>query len=455
VTGNDLAAGAGALQAGIDGYQSRIKYTANTLQLFYDLRSFVVTSVSSFRNGSAQDFSEEDRTVANLEYAAVNEAGPTITEDIYVRSKFDGPVNFLAGGFYERERDTMTTSLVGTIFGGLPEVGQTYLASVDSGSLYTEVDYKFYPGFTFTASVRGNEDWKSGSASNDAGGTLVGGTPGYYQSIRHGDATPRGVLSYSTGPDYYYVSYSIGAKSAFFTAPSFAALPPLEEEKLKEWEVGAKNKFLDNRLSTDLAIFDGTWSNIVVQYDDPQSGGIRAQNAAAARTYGAEINTVWSVVEQLNVDLGVSYLHNYFTNYSNASVFGQVPGLPGFQSVTENLTGTVMPRSPKLIATLGVDYHVPVVSGWTALVSAVGRYTTWFDFSAGGGGPSNYDVQPGYFKMDGSISLNSPSNVFQVSLYGTNLTGTKYASYAATDSLGPFYTAAPPRLVGLRLTRKF
>jgi iron complex outermembrane receptor protein len=455
VTGNDLASAVGSLQAGRNGYQSQINYSATTLQLIYDLPSYVFTSVSSLRNGSFLDYSEEDRTVANLEYAEVNESGPTLTQDFYVRSKYDGPINFLLGGFYERERNTQISSLEGTIFGGIPEVGQSYLAGVDAAALYTEVTYKFTPAWSFTASARGNEEWKTGSASNDAGGALIGGTPGYYESVRHGDVTPRGVLAYSPGEDYYYASYSIGAKSAFFTSPSFAPLPPLQEEKIKEWEVGAKNKLFDGALQTSAAIFYGTWDNIVVQYDDPQAGGIRAQNAAGAKTYGAELNADWRVTEQLDLAWSGAYLHNYFTNYRNASVFAQETGLPGFQNVTENLTGTVMPRSPKLTTSLSANYHVPVGGGWKTVTSVVARYTTWFDFIAGGGGPDNYDVQPGYLKVDGSITLSDPRNVFNIAFYGTNLTGTKYADYAATDSLGPFYTAAPPRLVGIRLTRKF
>lgn len=461
VAGSDPAPNDGLINDH-DGYQIRANYWSATLQLNYHGENFDVTSVSSYRDSNQYGNSEEDRTTANMEYAEVDEQGPTFTQDIYLRTHFDSKFNFLVGAFYERERNTMTTTLEGSAFGGLPDLHQTYLASIDSISGYGEVNYEIVDGLKLTGDIRYNHDNKRGDAHNDPYAALIaGGLTSYHQGLKKGDFTPRGVISYSKAGQYFYASYSIGRKSPFFTTPAFAPLEPLKEESLKEWEVGAKNSWFDGALHTDLAAFYGKWSDIVVQYDDPASGGIRAQNAAGAKTYGFEAQADWRITPQLNITLGAAYLHNKFTDYKTAAVYAPNPntdpatGGGGFVSAVEDLSGTPLPRSPKFTGTFDVNYAMPVGGDWKLVFSGNGRYTSKFLFISGGGGPLEFDVQRHFFKMDGSITLTSPSAGWGISLYATNLTGVHYFTYAATDTFGPFDTPAAPRLFGVRVKRSF
>lgn len=438
------------------GYQIQTDYWSTTLQLNYHGQNLDVTSVSSYRDSDQYGNSEEDRTTANLEYAEVDEQGPTFTQDLYLRTHFNSKFNFLVGAFYERERNTMTTTLVGDAFGGLPDLHQTYLASIDSISAYGELNYEIVDGLKLTADVRYNHDNKRGDAHNDPYAALiVGGLTGFHQSLKKSDFTPRGVISYSKGGQYFYGSYSIGKKSPFFTTPAFAPADPLREETLKEWEIGAKNTFFGGALHTDVAAFYGKWSDIVVQYDDPAAGGIRAQNAAKAKTYGFEAQANWHVNSQLDLGLGAAYLHNTFTDYKAAAVYAPNPAGPGFINTTEDLSGSPLPRSPKFTGTADVNYTIPLAGDWKLAFNANGRYTGKFLFISGGGGPLRFDVQRHFLKMDGSLTLSNPASGWGLSVYATNLTGAHYFTYAATDTFGPFDTPAAPRLIGVRVKRSF
>jgi iron complex outermembrane receptor protein len=450
VSTNDRTTG---FAAGKD-YINEIRVWAFTLNMAYHSDDFTVTSVTSNRNQRNQSRSDNDLTAAELFFARVDESGPTFSQDLYLRTTFHGPFNFLVGGFYERERDTQDTEFAGAFFAPLTP-GQTDRASVDALSLYADAWYNFTPALRLTAGLRWSHDKKSIDHTNDAEGRIAAGGLAAYSDQRTFEyVTPHVVLSYDTGADYYYASYSEGVRTGFFTTPSFVPLAPLESERLGNWEIGAKNSFLNGTVRTSLSLFYGKFSNLIVQYNDPASGGIRAQNAASAELYGAEAELNWRVTSHFTLSAGAAYVHNRFQSYSSAAVF--VPGPAGFfVPGREDLSGSRTPRSPGLTGFLSAAYNADLGGGWGLRTTGNFSYTSSFDFSAGAGGPLRLDRQGAYALLDAQITLSTPGDHYYVRVFGRNLTNQQYTFYAASDDFGAAYIPARPRTYGLAVGANF
>jgi iron complex outermembrane receptor protein len=448
------------------GYDPRnkVNYWAHTLRIDYEGEQFTVTSVTGYRDTHTKEFNEQDSMGPELLDAYVTEKGPTFTQDIYARTTFDSPLNFLVGGSYERDRNTLTSLLFGDQFGPLWSVSTTNKVSLDSYSVYAEAYYDLTSSLKLTVGGRYNVDDKKLRVANDANAALVFGTPGFEVSDKFKDLTPRIVLSYDAGDrGYYYVSYNRGAKSGGFSTPALTPPNALESEILDSFEIGAKNSFLDGTLTTSAAIFYGKYKDVQVQRVDALAGTVAAENAAEAEPYGAELDVQWEPIADLNIGFGATYLHNEFTKYEDAAVFipnpqtdpACAPFCPGLVNGVEDLSDTRLPRSPKYSAYLSITYSFPVVAEWKLIPSAIARYSDDYDFLAGAGGPLRLDRQDSFTKVDATLTLSSPDDRTQIGAYVGNLTGEKYFDYAASSVFGAFYTPAAPRTYGVRVAQKF
>jgi len=430
------------------------RYFAQTLRLSATLGQFEINSITGLRTSNVRNIDDQEHMPFFLLASDVVEKGPTFVQDLYVRTKMDGPLNILIGSSYERERATLDVKVIGAAVG--TGLGTIQKAKIDSVSVYGDIYYDITPELKLTLGARYNHDHKQLSVDNDANSQAAYGFDQFALKKKFNDVTPHAILSYDGPGGYYYASYSRGAKSGGFSSPTFTPVDPLQSEKLDSFELGAKNHFLDGAIRTNAAIFYGRFTNIQVQLVDINAGTVVSQNAAKAELYGAEADIQWRVSSALDLAVGGTYLHNKFLNYSNAAVFVPAPeGSPGLVNGVEDLSGRRLPRSPRFSGYASIDYTGRMNSGWTAGASLVARYTSSFDFLAGAGGPLRLDRQGAYTKMDGSLSLTTPDEMTEFGVYMDNMLGQKYADFAATSAFGAYYVPAMRRTFGARISRKF
>lgn len=425
-----------------------IKYAANTLDLSWNPGNISIRSVTGLRFENVAGANEQDATPAPFFYSnPVREKGPTFTEDLYGRTHFRGPLNFLLGVSYEHDRTDLDTYLWGDLFAGVAPVFGRNLVKLTSFSAYGEAYYDFTPGLRLTVGGRYNVDRKSVVATNGPTAVLVFQTTGWSDHKTFKDFTPRAVLSYERGAGYYYLSYNRGAKSGGYATPSFTPISPLQSEHLDSFEVGAKNRFFGDQLRTSLAAFYGLYNNMQVQ--QVTAIGIGAANAAKAKIYGAEAEIQWTPVERLNLSVGAAYLHARFTNYKNAAVF-VVPSSPalGLANGVEDLSGTPLPHAPPFSGYAAADYSAVLGSGWMINPSMQARYSDKYYFLAGAGGPLQLDRQRRYLRVDAFLMFRNGQ--YELGPYVTNLTNAKYYDDVATGNYGAAYVAAAPRRYGVR-----
>lgn len=249
---------------------------------------------------------------------------------------------------------------------------------------YGQVSYTFFEKLTATAGVRYTEDKKQlltsrfnraatgagGYFANDVNQTIDYACGGFIPaspssvsadptaiaqaynfvcgSNKDSFTTYRGALDYKFNRDHMiYASYSTGVHSGGFnTGPvTIAGVPtllPFAPEKVKAYEVGSKNTFLDGTLSFNIAAFYNEYRDLQAQTsipnpNNPLTGVIAlVQNIGRDRAYGLDIEAVLRPVENLAINVAFNYLNAREIDYAvNTFEFG---GAATFCNVTPSCT---------------------------------------------------------------------------------------------------------------------
>ncbi|MBB4641146.1 TonB-dependent receptor [Rhizorhapis suberifaciens] len=446
-----------------------IHYLAGTLNLKYEGDGFDVVSVTGVRDFHYAIFVDQDFARGDLYNSRAEEFGTTLTEDAYVRTRFDGPFNFLAGLSGELDKDSLLIRVFGSAFGPLQDAGGTTRVKLASISPYGEAYLKLSDSLKLTVGGRYNIDTKKLRAINNAGSTIAfGAVPFVEQKITFRNFTPRVVLSRETPTSTIYASYSKGVKSGGYNSPAFTPLDPLRPEELTSYEAGLKANGLNGRIQFSAAAFYYDYKDIQVSYVNAATGGIGAQNAASARIYGLEMNTSLRVTDALTLHAGGLVERARFRHYTGAAIYcpkaDASPGYPGCPAPvddvglapgTADLSGGRIPRAPELSFSVGANYGFPITDEWKGTITANDRYTSDYDLLPGAGGPLRLSRQKAYHFVTLGLSFENEQSGVEARLFVNNVTKARYFLDVTTSAFGVAGSAAAPRTFGGSLAYRF
>ncbi|MGE4431243.1 MAG: TonB-dependent receptor [Sphingobium sp.] len=470
VAPDDSTHGFYTTSASYGGYNNN-RFTAHTLALEYTGDTFKAVSITGYRDQRTPMVNDLDFTYSPLFFGSIVEDGTTFTNDSYVRTTFDSPVNGLLGFSIMRERDDQVFSVFGDLLGpGVIGVNKNDVR-INSVSAYGELTYRFGGGFAITGGVRYNRDKKMVDVESDpvfmAALMVPPDGASFSRSAVFESWTPRAVLSYTTGDHYFYASYNRGEKSGAFPSPlSDPRVDAARPEKLDNFEIGAKNSFLDGRLLTTFAAFYGKYKDIQATIADASKGIVSLANAASAKLKGVEFTADFTPVPAFNLSAGATYLHNRYGSFPNAPGFGNgpapsspacevPPGGLGLSSCFFDISGSRLPNSPEFSGFARASYTADFANEWSARLSGNFRFTSGYDFVAGAGGPLRFDRQKGYSTLDLDLNVTLPNRTTEFGAYATNVFGSHYYDYIASGSFGVYGVVSMPTTYGLRVKQSF
>lgn len=240
--------------------------------------------------------------------------------------------------------------------------GSQYLddvrTTVDSIAAFGQANFNITDRLTLTGGIRYTHDRRYGRSD-----TSTQGTPNQATSIPfHYDVTVKGNnVSYLASMAWkfaadklLYASYSTGYKGSGLNLNSAvtAGTPlVLDPEKVRNWEVGLKTQFFDQRATINVSAFwtelSGLQANIV------PSNGARSYlaNVGDVRSRGVELDATFLVTPHLTVDTNGSYNDAIYTSYHNAPCPVGVTGKC-------DLTGRPLFEAPKWVLNGSIDYHL-------------------------------------------------------------------------------------------------
>ncbi len=228
------------------------------------------------------------------------------------------------------------------------------------------------------------------------------------------------------------------------TQPS--VVEPYKPEDVIAYEIGSKNKLLDDRLSLTGDAFYMHYTG--QQLPESNQGGVITVNAALTKIYGIEGQGILLVGELGRIDLNATFLHARFGNQEFTNAIGQ----------TFNIGGNQLTQSPQISATLGLEqgWHMPL-GRMSVRVETKYQSGQYFDFY---NLPDSY--QGAYTASSAHLLFNSNDDRWHADLFVRNIENhfvfsDESESYSPPVTMPGTYNVGfqAPRTYGVRIGAKF
>jgi iron complex outermembrane receptor protein len=280
-------------------------------------------------------------------------------------------------------------------------------------------------------------------------GTLIPGSDAILPSMSKSFDKPTyrvAIDHHLTSDVLLYASWNTGFKSGGYNTQVYSD-GAYEPETLTAYEVGAKTEFLGHRLLVNLAAFRDLYHDIQVQKVEGASTGII--NGASAGIKGIDLDLEGKLGNHFSINGSTEYLDAKFDSFPNAPLSD--PDIAVTVPVTiGSAAGNRMPYTSRWVETLGGNYAMDLFSGQVVVnvtANHVGLYFTEAD---------NVIRQPEYTKLNSSLAWKSAGDVYEVMLWGRNLTNAAVIGSGLTLPSGLHTeTLEPPRTYGITVSGHF
>ena len=278
-------------------------------------------------------------------------------------------------------------------------------------------------------------------------GFAVAGQPYRYfpdgtQKLSYNVFTPTlGVQWHFNEDAMLYAGFSKGFKAGGWTtrlSAPLAAAPSFGPETLKTYELGLKSQWLDKRVQANAAVFYSNYDGIQLQIQEGASPV--SQNAGNAELKGAELELEAFFGGGFSINLAAAYIDAKYTKL--------------LTSVTDVTIDDKLPKTPKYKVTVSPQYDITLAnSGKVRLAVDYTRTASMFNDA-----PNLPELlRPAADNLSAAIHYIAPSEKYELTLGGTNLTDDRYITVgSANGAQGEIVgTYNPPRQWYLALRMKF
>ncbi len=464
----------------------------------YDMEHVTLNSVTNY-NWNNNKFGCDCDFLGGGVWATENASYHAFSQELRALTKFDGPVNIMVGGLYQKTKRTFfqTVLFLGSENSAAP-AGMRYVSYAkdsatdgETWSAYGQATWKILPTVEATAGVRYTHETKvsfftqpyvnqgltflfrpQSAATN---GTLTGD-----QTFE--DWSPDLTLSWKPISDIMvYGAYKTAYKSGGFSNSAInsalvtnnpSADLAFNPERGRGFEAGIKTTLFDRQLRANLTLYNYKYTDLQIDYFNSQVFAYVTYNAGAARSKGVEFELEYAP----RAVPGLS-LHGTL-NYNKARYLNFIAPCWGGQSIAagcsltsadgqprQDLTGAPTSAAPEWTATAGVAYETEIGKG-LKIGGNIDTRTTSSYLGSSFGDP--YTRQDGYAVIDAGLRIGAANDRWQLAVLGKNLsnkfyfigggtaplTGAGTGTNAATlgDIIG---YGAMPRTVRLQVTVKY
>lgn len=297
----------------------------------------------------------------------------------YAKLKQSAYQDIVAPTFDKLLLDTFGTNTVGLFGSPLLPGFRSALVTVDSQdeqvAAFANFDFEFLPGLSINAGIRIERQKNAFQTQNN--GPLVGGASSSSAVQKETPVTPKIGLDYKLDKDnLFYISASKGYRPGGVNKPviiipnspcatdagAIGAGTTYKSDTLWSYEVGAKNKFLGNRLRTSASLYYIKWKDIQQRVFVPSCLDGFVANLGRATSKGFDLQVDADVSDNLSVDLSLGYTSAKFSQ--DSLIGGQVFRNKGDQ---------VFQMAPWTIVT-GLDYRFNFSGDASGYVRIENRY---------------------------------------------------------------------------------
>jgi outer membrane receptor protein involved in Fe transport len=436
------------------------KLYLGSLTVNYDFSDLSLTSVTGYLKTKTRYYANFDATSFNVISTPEHEDYESFTQELRLLSKFDGPLNFLIGAFFQDYSQFFQNNTLAVPLGPDPTTGKFHTWEKPSGtdgntySVFGQLLWDISDTIELAGGIRYTRETKDSFLGNSYVHAPLGGVvfsaAGRVLTDNFEDSnySPEITLTWRPTPDFTaYGSYKTGYKSgglglsavltpANVTADAFT----FEPERIKGFEGGIKTQLLDRRLTLTSAIYTYEYSNLQVNTFNAATTSFTVSNAASARVKGVELEASFRPLQTVTVYGSIAYNDASYTRYiagcyggqtfaqgCNVSVASGPDGIANTADDTysQDLSGNSLARAPKWTANAGFNVDVPVGDAMKIGFTGNARYSDSFD---GSENASPAGFVNSYWLLDASARIGTADDRWQLSLIGRNLTNEYYTN---------------------------
>jgi iron complex outermembrane recepter protein len=263
--------------------------------------------------------------------------------------------------------------------------------------------------------------------------------------------TPKLSLSYKFTKDLMvYATYSKGFRPGGVNrGGGFGGLPPYQPDYLKNYEVGWKTSWNDNRLRFNGAFFLEDWKDFQFSFLGPNSLTI-IKNAGQARIKGVEADVEWAVTAGLTLSGGFSLLDAKLRQDYCGEDTCTTPDAP---------SGTQLPVTPKFKSDLTARYAFSLGTYEAYAQAAVGYVgSRWADLRLSQ--RAVLGEEAAYTLTDFAFGVEKNSITYELYVKNAFDERAQLDRYAECDAnicgqSSTYILTAPPRTIGIKFGQKF
>lgn len=455
-----------------------------SLDLEADLGQVTLNSISGYIFTKYHFYSGNDQTTLSQIIQADINRNTQLSQEFRLTTKFDGPLNFMIGGFYQygRLRDH-TDVFYGTgnyqaSNGRFDSFEGIARQNSDTLSGFAQALWKVTPELELAGGARYTRGTKTFNQNNVYGigafntlGIRYPGSDevGYLKGkFKDSNVSPEATITWRPASNRtFFVAYKTGFKSGGFGVTNPLQVSTLigdnrfGSEKARGLEVGAKGTFMDNRLRLSAAAFAYDFTNLQVSVFNPERIAYIVSNAGKLRQHGAELEANFRANSMLTLHGAVAWVHNRFHNYVG-QCFGYTfpagtvratatPPAPCTFVNTTSLTlqydyeGRPPARSPEWSGNSGFEFTAPL--GSRKLTLTGDAFYSGGYYAADTLQSNSY--QRATWRLNSGITYARSDDRWSIGLIGRNLTNKYYLIYATARTGGTGYSNAVAEQRGL------
>lgn len=342
--------------AGFDTSES----SGHNLQITWDISdSLVFKSITSHRKMEFHDLNDYDGTPYTGFHAERDVDHKQSSQEFQLIGETNS-ISYVVGLYYFTDEANARNPYT---YGPTPAtvIRNFYGAESHSYAVFGQADWYISPSWTLTVGGRYTQEKKDAYVNHPD--TAFSPVPPFspipsYSS--EADETwnkfsPMAVLSYGVNENVTtYAKISQGWRAGGFNgeaASAALATEPYDEETTLSYELGMKAKWFENRLQTNVAIFQNDIDDMQLSAYDFTTGYSKIENAGKARVRGFELETLLAISYGLTAFFNYGYLDGEYRELTNP-VFGDVNPITGNRYKDES----VFAYTPKNKASVGLEY---------------------------------------------------------------------------------------------------
>ncbi|TCM27775.1 TonB-dependent receptor [Novosphingobium sp. ST904] len=379
------------------------------------------------------------------------------SEEVRLASNYDGPVNFLVGGFVQDARFTVDQAFY--TFTAAPALiaATAYDQKTLAYSMFGQVRVDITDQLELAAGAR--QSWEDKSLKgtvNETPFTILNPSRNYH------DFSPEVTLTYKPATNLtIYGAYREGFTSGGFNtlptplrSPAFPSLPArdlsFDQMTARGGEGGIKGFIAGRQIGFDLIGYWYKYKGLQLSRWDPVAFSQTVQNAGAARVRGIEFSATarpdalpgfeWRGAASFNDAKYTDFIGGCYGGQSIAAGCNLDPRYPGLDPSTfgtaanpytaQDQTGQRLARAPKWALSSGFTYDHEIAGSMSGTVSFDALYTSAYAYQTEANPKA---VQSAYWLLNGSLGLyGGADRAWELSLIGRNLTNKLYTATGGT-----------------------